>query len=177
MFKPGNSKIGGEGGGLFVSLKDGESAKLVIRGEILEYRNHWLGKAGSAMCEGEGCPHCKSGNKSTFRFRANVAVLDQKTGAMEAKILEQGSVVYEAFATLGADYPLTQAWMRLTRKGEGLDTEYTVTPLPKWELTKQEQAQVDNLETHDLTPKGKKKDDAPPAKGDDPGPQDDDIPF
>ena len=156
----------------FIRLKDGESVVGVFRSDPHDFRVHW-DHGQSIECVGAGCPQCKAGSKSAFRFRINF--ITQENGAYVAKIFEQGKAVYMALGALhSSGYDLTKTVVSITRTGSGKnDTQYNVLPLPppKGIVTDAFEAKLQAIKLHDLA--GSHDDSAEanaPADGDD-------IPF
>lgn len=110
---------------------DGDSIKGVFAGTPLLFKQHWTdtpaGKR-SVMCKGVGCDLCAQGNKPKFRFRANFIV--EEGAGYAAKIYEAGRQVYDALSEQGADYDLSKTLVKITRKGAGLDTTYSLVIAP-----------------------------------------------
>lgn len=152
---------------LFVKLKDKESVVGVLQGEPVTFRVHWTG-TNSEVCQGPGCPLCKKGEKSRFRFRINFLTKDE-AGAPIYKVLEQGMDVYGKLKSLNDEVPLEKTVVKISRKGSGLnDTEYTIIPLPT-PISEPMAKAIQALPLHDLTPEKKEEDFAQT--------QDEEIPF
>lgn len=114
-------------GGLFVKLKDKESIEGVFRGDPREFLQHRVGRR-PVECAGDGCELCE---KDTPKFRFRLNFVTKENGAYVAKIYEGGAMVYDALKDLhSSDWDLEKTVIRIARKGEGLDTEYSVTPKP-----------------------------------------------
>ncbi len=117
-----------EGGGKnFLKLKPGQSVRGVLRGDLYEFRQHWINNKGVA-CPGEGCAICAKGEKNSFRFRLNFVMRETEGGPFVAKIFEQGWMVYAQLRELHKDYPLPETVIKITRNGEGTNTTYVITP-------------------------------------------------
>lgn len=113
----------------FLKLKPGETAQGVFRGELYDFRTHWADNR-STICPGSECEICKLGQKSKFRFRVNFIVKEDQDTYV-AKVIEQGWTFYEVLRALNeGDYELEKYVMKVTRQGSGLNTSYTVIPLP-----------------------------------------------
>lgn len=130
-----NFREDGEGGSPnLVKLKDKDSIYGVLRGEIFEFRQHWVGQR-SSVCPGEGCPLCAQQAKASFRFRANILVQENK--AWVAKILEMGWKVYGQLREINRDNALENSLLKISRVGSGQnDTNYFVNfvkPVPAGE--------------------------------------------
>jgi len=134
-------------GGGFWRPEQGEN-KVRVLSEFEAYGNHWdneAKKGGICIGKDEGCKFCESGNDSQARFL--MWIIDRTDG--KVKIAQVG---YSVIKQLGAlqehadwgfgthpDYDIT-----ITRKGQGLETEYFVQPTPNREpLTTEEQSQAD----------------------------------
>lgn len=152
----------------FLKLTSGQSAKGVFRGDIYEFKRHWVNQR-SVTCPGSGCEHCTAGDKPSFRFRLNFVI--NENGALTAKVFEQGWTVYDTLRALHADYNLETYQMKVTRSGEGTNTSYQITPVPKGEVTKDMEAKIKTIKLHELSPEQEK--DAPAAEEEEDG----DVPF
>lgn len=133
----------------FLKLKAGESIQGVFRGEIYDFRIHWADSR-SSVCAGKDiCELCKSGNKSSFRFRVNF-VTKEATGYV-AKLIEQGWNFYGDMRSLNeGGYELEKFVVKITRQGEGLHTKYTILPLPNGLLTASSEALISKVTLNNL---------------------------
>lgn len=160
--------IGGSGGVAKkdrLSLKDGESARGVFRGDPHPFRQHWINNQ-SSFCPGKGgdCPLCASGDKSAFRFRINFVF--QENGAWVAKVWEQGWKTYADLKSLHeSDYDLEKTVVKVSRRGSGKnDTSYSILPVPNGVLNAADIKAVAAVSLHDLSPREKseaEEDDTP----------------
>lgn len=133
----------------YLRLKAGESVRGVFRGDIEDFRQHWVNNR-SSICTGrDKCELCKAGEKSSFRFRVNF--ITQENGAYVAKTFEQGRAVYEALKALNADYPLESNLMKITRHGSGTDTTYGIVPAPNGQLTKDQDKAVSAVKHNEMS--------------------------
>lgn len=134
-----NPSVGSSGD--FLKLKDGESVVGVFRGDILEYHCKWNGSK-SVKCDAE-----EKGAK--FRFRINFVT--KQGDALKSVLWEQGAQVYNDLKALNGDYPLEQFFMKITRKGAGMnDTEYHILPVPNGQLDATKEAMVAAVPLQDL---------------------------
>lgn len=110
----------GSGGGsnLFLKLGDGESRVGLLQGERYDFSQKWEG--GKPQVVGSNDPDGK------LRFRANFVT--KEDGEMKAKIFEFGTAVYDQLADLADEYDLTKTAIKITRRGEKLETTYTIIP-------------------------------------------------
>jgi hypothetical protein len=132
-----------------IRLKPGEETRGVFRGDPVDFRQHWVNNR-SSICTGrETCDLCKSGEKSSFRFRINFVV--NENGAYVAKIFEQGKAVYEAMKALNHDYDLEKNQMKIKRLGSGTDTTYSILPVPNGVVTKDTEKAIGELALHQLS--------------------------
>lgn len=157
-----NKKVGGDGDGhLFVKLKDGEHVVGVQVGDVREYYTHFVNRKpedctherdDSGAVVGGSCVHCAGGNKVKFRFTTNFVV--NENGAFVAKLLNQGPMVYDQINELvETGWDLDRTWIRVSRKGSGMnDTEYAVNASPKL-LTDEQLAQIKQVELNSVYPK------------------------
>lgn len=122
----------GDNNAKFIRLKnDSDSVKGVFAGKPLVFRQHWVSSAAgkkSVVCTGDICSLCQAGDKSKFRFRANLIIEENKMYV--AKIAEFGRTVYDSLSEIGAEYDLSKTLVKLTRKGQGMDTSYSALAGP-----------------------------------------------
>lgn len=134
-------------GGLFLSLKDGESISGVPRGEVFEFFQVWENRRSRVVNKGE--PGAKS------RFRVNIVV--KEDGKLVAKIWEFGLVIYNQLADMAEEYDLSKTKLKITRRGVDTDTVYMILPLLKEPIpaaTLKEIEAIDlNILEHKDTPK------------------------
>lgn len=160
-------KVPGSDGGHFLVIKNGESAVGVFRGEPYDFFALWKDKQ-STIVE-EGTPGAK------FRFRINFITKDV-TG-YQAKIWEQGSVVYgdlknldQALREEGSS--LEETVIKIVRQGSGLDTAYTLLPLKSQVTADVKSVPLQKLNIHPSTSETSTYDFGPP-----PPETNDEIPF
>lgn len=135
----------------FISLKDGEKVKGVLRGEPVTFRTHWENNR-SSVCDGTDCEKCKAGNKATFRFRLNMIVADEN-GKPEAKVLEQGWKFYGMLADLNEEYPLDKNYVTISRKGKGMnDTVYSILPIKDKTVSEETEKKLSDVKLLPLSP-------------------------
>lgn len=110
----------------FVKLQADQSITGVFRGDIYEFKTHRVanadGKELPVFCPSTGCTHCASRVYATFRFRLNFVYRDG--GEFLPIVFEQGKKVYAQLAEINSSNPLEKSVIKITRKGEGLDTAY-----------------------------------------------------
>jgi hypothetical protein len=139
MKKPPSGK-GGDKNEL-IKLKDGDSVTGIVIGDFHTYYATFNGKYYQSAQRGQ--PGAK------FRFRVSFAVKDGANWSL--KMLEQGSMLYEALFSLNEEYPLEETIITIKRKGSGAtDTEYSPLPSGKIKLTKEEAAYLATLKPLDL---------------------------
>ncbi len=155
-FKERKSEGSGEGVKNLIKLKDGESVIGVLKGDPYEFYQSWP-KGGEKKSSTEWF------EGSSFRFQINMIVKEGTT--YTAKVLEQGSRLYNALKDLNNDYPLEETAIKITRTGEGTeDTRYAVIPLPpKMQPNAQTWKVINQVTLNDLGPTKPM-----PAKGHDP---------
>lgn len=110
----------------------------------------------------------REGEKPRFRFKVNLIVKEGPT--FVPKILENGITLYRQMEELSAEFDLSSTYVKITRNGTGMDTEYSVIPSQKMKLSPEELAHIKTLKLHDLAGK---KDDYNGAPFD----KDEEIPF
>ena len=125
--------------GKFLKLKDGESVAGVFRGEPYIFYNKWVN--GKTQLVEEGCPDGK------MRFRLNF-VVNEPTGLV-VKIFENGRTVYDQLKEINDEYDLEKTIIKISRKGEKLETTYTILPLINKNVDSVLE-KINNLELHSL---------------------------
>lgn len=132
-------------GGYFIKLKDGESIQGVLTGEPYQFRQIWAKgntKYFNATDDVEG---------SSFRFRINMVI--KENGMLVSKILEQSYNVFKQLQDLSSEYDLSRTSIKISRRGTGAETTYTILPLPNGTLDDASFASIDSMEKLDLVPK------------------------
>lgn len=159
QFKKNVSQDGGKN---YLKLKDGESVNVIFRGEIFDYLARYE--------NGKYVPN----DSGSFRFRINAIV---KEGTVYvAKIFENGVGVYQQLADLHSEYDLTNTVCKLTRRGSGTDTTYSVLPMLKTPITPDVAKLLSTLKLHDLSVYNNNLDNKL-GFDDSPMPDSDDAPF
>ena len=131
--------------GAFIKLEDGTNRVRIVSEPVEEFEHmtkNEEGKWSVSRCIGRGCPVCQMGDKSKKRYHfAAISRNDQMKNEMKAevKLLTVGQQVYGQLW----DLMTSEDWkfetvpdydMNIIRKGEKLNTEYSVQPLPRKEL-------------------------------------------
>lgn len=161
-----------EGAGNFLRIKDGESHYVIFVGSPVEFYTLWEGNKTRVVPEGTP--------KANFRFRMNAVV--KENNAHVVKIFENGATVYRMLATIEKEYgDLESVIVKVSRRGTGLETEYTLMPL-RQEVPPATRAQIAKLKMHDLAPVAQAKpepafDSQEPWPDEAPHQTDDDLPF
>lgn len=126
------------GDSIFVKLEDGESVVGVFYGDP-EHANVKFDRQAKKWVK----------DPTAFRFRLNLLIEDQ--GVLVSKIYEGGSTVYTQLRELHkTGYALPVTKVKLTRKGTGTDTVYTILPIPHGNLTPEETAKYSKVPLKDL---------------------------
>lgn len=126
------------GDSIFVKLEDGESVVGVFYGDP-EHANVKFDRVAKKWIK----------DPTAFRFRLNLVIEDQ--GVLVSKIYEGGSTVYTQLRELHkTGYTLPTTKVKLTRKGTGTDTVYTILPLPQGTLTAKEAQKYSSVPLKDL---------------------------
>jgi hypothetical protein len=115
------------GGKDYLTLKNGESARIRVFGQPIEFTESFQG----------GPPSVKFGTLCIYRNKA------EKTN--ELKAYKFGWTIQKAIGALyrDADWGDPAEYdIEVTRTGEGMDTKYTVVPKPKQPLTADEKALI-----------------------------------
>lgn len=115
--------LGSGQGDLFLKFKDGESKVGILRGEVYEFYQVWANGKSSLVD--------KDAAGAKPRFRLNFLTKEAGEQTMAAKIFEFGIPVYSQLADINEEYDLSQTTVKITRKGIGLDTVYSILPLLK----------------------------------------------
>lgn len=165
-----------EGSDKFLKIKPGTSQVGVLRGEIYDYFVLWAD--GKTQIVSSTTPKAKP------RFRVNVVVYDAESKKMIPKIFEFGLTVYNQFAEIAEHYDITRMKVSIARKGEKLDTEWTVMPLvgPKHDLSETAMKMIEAVDLLQLEPSNRPEGAMKPSEGDFPGfdapiPEHLEIPF
>lgn len=161
---PASSGVGSEH---YLKIKDGESIAGVFRGDAYEFWQKWP-QGGEKLIFTDRDDAMKAGAKS--RFKLNF-VIKAENGVLISKVWEFGLGTYNELAEINAEYPLEETTIKITRKGEGKNTKYSILPLLKTPLTKQQLQKIDEVPLHvlDMAPAPEAAQDAD-AEGDE-------IPF
>lgn len=133
-------------GGDWMNLDQGDN-KIKIVSEFEDYGAHYDQKSNKSItCIGkdEGCPYCEKGDKPKVQYLG--WVIDRKDN--EVKLLRIGHSVFKQIGALAESdeygfetIPLYD--ITIKRKGEGLDTEYSVIPgRTDTDLTEEEKKKV-----------------------------------
>lgn len=133
----------------FLKLEDGKSVYGVFRGEIYEFRQHWV-EGKSSLCPGKAtCKNCQEGTKPSFRFRLNFITVEN--GAWTAKIFEQGWTVHEQLRAIHeGDYDLEKHQVKITRHGKGTDTTYSIIPVANGLINSPQEKDISQVKLYDL---------------------------
>ena len=129
-----------QSGGIYFKLEAGKSEKIIVRGEPEVFFVKW--QDGRAMPSTEDDPDAK------FRFYVNVIV--NEGGKYVAKIWEQGPKIFGDLKEFREDYNLDETVIKISRTGTGLDTKYSILPLPT-KLDKKALDEIAALELHELS--------------------------
>lgn len=105
----------------FLKIKDGESVRGVLIGEMHTFYTKWV--------NGKSVPSDNKDPDGKVRFRNNIALLDSQTNELVVKIWEFPWGVFQALREINSEYPLEKYKMKITRSGIGLDTTYSILPL------------------------------------------------
>ncbi len=125
----------GSGSTSYLKLKDKESVVGVFQGMPHEFYATF--KDGKYVEEPGG----------KFRFKINFVIKEGTT--FVPKIFEQGQVVYEQLGALHDEYGLDSVTVKITRRGEKLDTSYDILPL-RGEISAETKAVLKSIKLHDF---------------------------
>lgn len=133
--------------GNWMKFKEGDN-KIRLVSDCVDFGNHFdtqLKK--SFICTGkETCKYCQAGDKSRVQFYA--WIIDREDG--EIKLTQFGYSIYKAIEKLAKseDYAFEKVPnydINVTRKGKGLDTEYSILADRKdTKLTKEEEKLIED---------------------------------
>ena len=149
----------GNGGGLFLKFKDGETKTLVLRGEIYEFRQKW--ENGKSILVDESDREGKS------RFRVNAVVFED--GKFQAKILEFGLMLYNQFHDIAEEFDITKVKIKVSRRGLSTDTTYNALPTLKEPLSPNQLNNIENVPLNVLEHKDAPQKSKPAVKNHAPG--------
>lgn len=122
-------------GQVFLKLQDGESTEFAVIGgldEIISFDQHafWLESGNSPIfpcLQTEDCPGCQLNNEP--RFKAVMVVLAKTEGGTEERLIIFGKQVVTALRDANdAVGDLNGHILRMSRKGTGLNTRYSLMP-------------------------------------------------
>jgi hypothetical protein len=103
-------------------VKEGESYFGIFRGEIHDFKIHWVDKK-KRKCLGLACPICATGDKARFQFRVNF-VMKNAEGAMEPVIYEQDWFTYKRLGKLSKELEPANLEEQLVQIYKGHDGEF-----------------------------------------------------
>lgn len=170
-FTKRDTESNGVGGESFLKIPAGTSVSGIFMGEIFEFWQKWP-YGGEKQVFTNRAKAIAANAKS--RFRLNFVTKDE-SGGMVAKVWEFGLGTYNDLAEIHAEYPLTETMIKITRKGEGKNTQYHLMPLLKQPLSKAQLAKIAEVKLHvlDVVAPVTAEEIMEPAEGDD----DANIPF
>lgn len=159
----------GQGSDKFLKLQPNESASGLFQGDPLEFYVKWENKKATVVDD--------SVDGAQFRFRINFLV--NENGAFVPKIFEQGARVYRQLKMLNEECDLEKTVVKILRTGEGMQTNYTIIPTLKTQLSAAVLKSISQVKLNDLSPakKSEEKNSEGSPFGDEPMPGDDDLPF
>lgn len=136
----------GAGSKNYLKIKDKESVRGVIVGEMHHFYVKWL--------NGKSLPAEMSDSEAKVRFKCNFATTDE-TGSLSMKIWEFPYTIFEQLKAINEDYPLDATKIKITRSGTGTETTYQIIPLvtAKDTLTNQQALAIKGLPVHALDKK------------------------
>jgi len=117
----------------FISMKDGQNTVGIFRGEVFAYKNYWDNEKKRSVLVDEVTDEYKETHKPKSRYRLNLVVNTAEKNApakLEAKVFEFGWKMYGLLSELNKDYPLETNYIKISRVGEGLNTQWSAIPLP-----------------------------------------------
>ena len=134
----------------FVKLKSGESIQGVFRGDLYEFRMHWIDDRSVLCPEDKTCEPCNNKLQASFKFRVNF--ITKEGNDYSAKVLQQGWRFYQNIRAL--DYELKgleHFLVKITRHGSAKnDTSYTIIPISGGPLSKEQEEKLNAVQLNDL---------------------------
>lgn len=108
----------------WLKWNDGETHELMITSHNPEQmRVHWTG-SGYEPCVGPGCPWCMNGNKAKTRWSVDVICQDVEL------VWEMANLTYQDLQAIAQQYGgIHHLSLRVSRRGTGRQTRYTLIPL------------------------------------------------
>lgn len=169
QFKDYGSSLKDDGGnsGSFLKFRDGESKRLILRGEIHDFYKKWV--------SGKGIECAPDERGAARRFKVN-AILEEN-GELVAKVWEFGITIYDQLRGINEEYPLETTKIKVTREGSTKDnTSYTVLPLvsEKDQLSPKHLEKINSIHLHELDRKPSEK---KPLRNYAPGSDDEEMGF
>lgn len=128
-------------GGNFIKLESGQSVTGVFRGDVLEFYQSWP-KGGEKQVSLEPF----EGGK--LRMKANFVV--HEGGKFVAKIFEFPVRVNNMLADIASEYDLNKTKIKLTRQGEGKNTNWMILPITKEPLSAKQLKEIAAVELNIL---------------------------
>lgn len=120
------NQTSGEGGeNKFLQIKDGESVTGIFRGEPYRHFIKWI--------EGKSIDADENEREARPRFKLNF--ITNVDGALKALIWNFSQTVYNQLAEIHDEYPLESTKLKITRRGTGKETMYSILPLLKEPLS------------------------------------------
>lgn len=112
---------------VFVKLKDGEMAKGMFAGDVLEKISHYLPSTRKTVdCTGEGCIHCEAGIRRDVKYYQNFITYNETSKKYDVKVFGLSSQAMTALkeSLLTAETTRERAVINVKRVGEKLETTY-----------------------------------------------------
>lgn len=142
----------------FIRLEDGANRVRIVSEPVEKWRHFVQGEDGKkrvAECTGQGCTFCHFDKaKKEYCFAAISRNEQLKGGTASVKLLTVGQSVYSALW----DLMNSEDWrfdgipgydIVITKKGQGLETEYSVQPVPAKPLSEADAEVVRNAKRVD----------------------------
>lgn len=139
---------GNAGNGSFLKIASGTSVTGVFRGEVFEFWQKWPNGGEKQVFFDEAKAMAANAKP---RFKLNFVTKDDD-GKLVAKVWEFGLGTYNELAEINAEYPLEETVIKITRKGEGKNTEYHLLPLVRQPLNKKQLNEIAAVELQKLEP-------------------------
>lgn len=126
--------------GNYLKLKDGESVVGIFRGETYSFRIKWENGKSSHVLDPNPANH--------NRWKLNFVM--KEGNAFVAKLWEFGVTVYDQLAEINSEYDLDKTKVKISRRGTGTDTQYSILPLLKEPIPPQIMKEIESTKLNPI---------------------------
>ena len=119
----------------WLKIEEGKPVTVRLLSHSITFKNHWISSENKNYdCVGidNGCKWCEVGEKIRHRWAYLALLRDDKAPAV--KVFEMGFMIFGDILEFAKDDDLGDPRsydLKISRKGQKLDTEYTTYPSPK----------------------------------------------